>query len=239
MDNIKNYPYFSYNQILSELAAPFNNHVNLVLQCFRRSFQNKDRYIISSNEAWAEEYYSKRFYQYGLFERDPSTYISSYNMWDHLGSDPNGIYDHIKRVFSLAHGLTIIKQHGNHCDFFLFATISGDSGINNFYINNKELFEYYIEQFYSAFSNTLQELATQTFNVPGNTSYHKLPINLLSPRQQDCIDLLSEGFTSKEIAKKLHLSPRTIEEHINILKKRYQAKNRLHLLHIIRTKRIF
>lgn len=235
MADIKNYPYFSYNHIISQLFAPISNQIDLIPFCFRRSFPNKDRYMICSHLIWAEEYYSKKFFQYGLFERDPSTYESSYNMWDHLGCDPNGIYDYFKQLCSFAHGLTVVKQHGNHCDFFLFATPTGDSRMNNFYINHKDLFENYINQFYSTFSTTFQDLARHTINIPGNTIHHKLPLKLLSPRQQDCIDLLSEGLTSKEIAKKLHLSPRTIEEHINILKNRYRAKNRLHLLNIIKT----
>ena len=45
----------------------------------------------------------------------------------------------------------------------------------------------------------------------------------LSQRQQDCALLLVEGLTSKEIAKTLHLSYRTVEEYINILKVKFES----------------
>ncbi|MBB2684364.1 UNVERIFIED_ORG: DNA-binding CsgD family transcriptional regulator [Rhizobium etli] len=44
------------------------------------------------------------------------------------------------------------------------------------------------------------------------------------------IQLLIEGQTTKEIAEVLHLSPRTIEHRIDKLKNRFEAKNLVHLV---------
>ena len=44
------------------------------------------------------------------------------------------------------------------------------------------------------------------------------------------IQLLIEGQTTKEIAEALHLSPRTIEHRIDKLKSRFEAKNLVHLV---------
>lgn len=59
--------------------------------------------------------------------------------------------------------------------------------------------------------------------LPGNTSEaQQLKLNVgsvvLTPREQECLDYTVRGFTAKEIAKKLLISPRTVEEYLNQLK---------------------
>ncbi|WP_419418551.1 helix-turn-helix transcriptional regulator [Legionella sp. D16C41] len=41
---------------------------------------------------------------------------------------------------------------------------------------------------------------------------------LLTPREQECLEYTVKGFTAKQIAKKLSISPRTIEDYINQVK---------------------
>ena len=57
------------------------------------------------------------------------------------------------------------------------------------------------------------------------------PLNasLLSERQIQCAKLLVKGNTTKEIARVLHLSPRTIEHYLNNLKNKLGCKNRMEL----------
>ncbi|KJD33844.1 hypothetical protein PK35_03615 [Tamlana nanhaiensis] len=54
----------------------------------------------------------------------------------------------------------------------------------------------------------------------------------ISRREKDVINLLSEGFTQKEIADNLNISSRTVETHIKNLTKKMEAKNTPHLVSI-------
>jgi DNA-binding CsgD family transcriptional regulator len=60
--------------------------------------------------------------------------------------------------------------------------------------------------------------------LPKNTSPQNqvLQLNLgnavLTAREQECLEYTVKGFTAKEIAKKLSISPRTVEEYINQVK---------------------
>ena len=51
------------------------------------------------------------------------------------------------------------------------------------------------------------------------------PVDItLTPRQQDVLELLSQGLTHKQISQKLHLSQRTVNMHIANLKAKLNAE---------------
>ncbi|MEU5400899.1 LuxR C-terminal-related transcriptional regulator [Streptomyces sp. NPDC005963] len=48
----------------------------------------------------------------------------------------------------------------------------------------------------------------------------------LSPREQEVVDLASGGLTNREIATTLHLSPRTVEQHISRARRKLESQSR-------------
>ena len=58
-------------------------------------------------------------------------------------------------------------------------------------------------------------------------------VNGLSERQRQCIALVGEGLTSKEIARRLHLSPSTVDNHIRAVVERLQAAGRIEAARIV------
>ena len=54
-------------------------------------------------------------------------------------------------------------------------------------------------------------------------------LQTLSTREYDCLSLLVDGCTDKEIGKKLEISPRTVEFHIANVKKKWQTTSRVKL----------
>lgn len=51
----------------------------------------------------------------------------------------------------------------------------------------------------------------------------------LTPRERDVITLVAKGFSDKEIALKLELSPRTVQTHLNATILKFNARNRTHV----------
>ncbi len=227
MVDITKYPYFAYDHIVEALMEPIKQHVDLEFLMFARKFPDQMRFVISYHHSQTIDYYAHGLYNHGLFEKDSTTYESGFHMWDHLPCDPNGIYNEVKRDHSLAHGLTIVEQHGDYCDTFLFATTPDNDSVNNFYLNNKDLFTQFVRDFYEALRSEFDVLAQHKIFVPFNRD--SVPLVTLSPRQQECAILMIEGFTTKEIARALDLSPRTVQEYIDIIKDKFEARNRLHL----------
>lgn len=66
--------------------------------------------------------------------------------------------------------------------------------------------------------------------IPGK-SYRFGELSLqFSKRQADCINLALKGKTAKEIARELNLSPRTVEEHLTIVKNKLDCLNKIQLI---------
>ncbi|MFD3441364.1 LuxR C-terminal-related transcriptional regulator [Streptomyces sp. NPDC058685] len=51
----------------------------------------------------------------------------------------------------------------------------------------------------------------------------------LSPREQEVVDLASAGLTNREIATTLHLSPRTVEQHVSRARRKLESQTRAQL----------
>ena len=54
----------------------------------------------------------------------------------------------------------------------------------------------------------------------------------ITDRQADVLRLVAEGISNKEIAARLHLSPRTVEKHIESLLRKTDARSRTQLVAI-------
>lgn len=237
MVDISKKPYYEYNDTIDSLLQPIQQLADVRLNSMIRIFLNGERFLISHHKQEAMDYAEKELYRYGLYEKNRvknhKNVTSGFQMWDFISKTPPEIFKYKLRNFQMAHGLTVIRQQGDYCDFFGFSSSPGNSQINNFYLDQKELFSQFVENFYTTLSVSLKELSQHTFRLPDDTKFFDQPFLTLSSRQQDCATLLAQGHSTKEIARLFHLSPRTVETHINILKEKLQAKNRTHLISIL------
>ena len=75
---------------------------------------------------------------------------------------------------------------------------------------------------------------SETTFVPNNTTLHSneqthadVSINLTS-RQQEVLEQMARGFSNKEIAKELSMSPSTVKVHVASILRELEVKNRTH-----------
>lgn len=234
MVDIKQYPFFSYGSQIERLMQPLKGQADLELLGYSRMYHNRQRFLICHHYDWATNFYDKELYRYGLYEKGPQDLPSRYDMWDHLPYAPPEVFRESRIKFGLAHGLTIIKQHESYSDFFVFATKPSNSLINSFYLNQKELLETFIENFYEKLAPDLANLEKYRFSVPGDVGRNKPTILTLTKRQHECATLVLEGYNTKEVARILELSPRTVECYLDSLREKLGAKNRLHLSSLLK-----
>lgn len=225
-------PYFQYDDAIDSLLKPIQSMADVRLIGYLRTYLNNQRFYITPFKAFWIDYYANELYKKGVFEKPYHELPLGFHMWDHLPYSPPELYIHHVNKHNLGHGLTIIQQHDRYSDSFVFATCPDNNQINNFYLNQKELLQTLIHKFYKKMERELKELESHTFLM--NFQSNICPKNILSLRQKECALLLADGFRTKEIAKKLLLSPRTVEYHIDVLKKTFQAQNRVQLIHVIK-----
>lgn len=230
MIDISQKPFFQYNKPISDLIQPIQKHENLDLLCFARIFNDNSRFIITPNKEWWVDYFNNDLYRFSTYANKYQELNSAFYMWDHLPYSPPEIYEWSRQKFNISHGLSIIQQQGDFCDSFVFATKNGTHLVNNFYLNYRNNFIDFMDSFYDKMAEDLIELENHTFSLPEDTVYVSPNHEKLTPRQRDCLNLLGRGFSAKEIAKMLNLSPRTVETHLDHLREKFNAKNRAQLL---------
>ncbi len=232
MLDITQKPYHCYNEEIKQLSIGIQSQADVRFIGFSRVHPNRERFMICSEKDWNLDLYNRKLYRYGLYEKPIHELVSGFNMWDHLPYAPPEVYGHA-RSFGIAHGLTILQQHGDYCDSFVFATRPGNSLINNFYLNQKELLLDFIKDFYNQMAILIIDLENHKITMPNNPIKQSNPVLTLTVRQRECALLLAQGSKTKEIAKKLLLSPRTVESHIDTLREKFQVKNRPELIYAI------
>jgi DNA-binding CsgD family transcriptional regulator len=237
MVSVSQYPYFNYDENLLPLLEPLYNQSPLIFLGFKRCFPNLQLALVSlsSSKNMVCDIYSTEMYRYGYFPNNSENLQSGFFMWDHLklGSSSNMI-SFMRDQHQFTHPLSIVQQHGEFCDLFIFGSKPGNSCINNFYLDKKELFIQFIASFYQTMTTTLLELSDHKITLPQDIITSVNPSLIFSPRQLECAELMTKGLTTKEIARKMNISPRTVNEYIDILRKKANAKNRAQLAYFLR-----
>ncbi len=227
-------PYYCYNDAIDLLLKPIQSLADVRLLGFGRVFPNRERFMICYEKEWSIDFYNRKLYRYGLYEKPIHELVSAFNMWDHLPYSPPEIYIHTRKTFDIAHGLTIVQQHGDYCDNFVFASRPGNNQINNFYLNQKDLFTEFTKVFYETMVKEIVDLENHKIIMPNMINLNPNPISILSPRQRECALLLAAGDQTKEIARKLVVSPRTVEYHLDALREKFQVNNRIQLVYSLK-----
>lgn len=219
-----------------------------------RVFKNNQLTVLCNQSQFLLNYLDKKYYA-----ADPcvninpeSTELGEYLIWDAVdcsGQTAQMLAD--SAAFDFKHVFTIIKKQANYRDFYHFGTHLSNPAIHQIYINNLDILDQFI-RFFNSKINQSKELA-HAYDIVLNTEQissqvelnllqnkqvkRDLILKMLMPKEQflsaneiKCVELILEGKTAKEIAKILALSYRTIEDRINALKIKFNAKNKADLI---------
>ncbi len=158
---------------------------------------------------------------------------------------------------SLHYGLFIVDRFSDYYRICGFGSHKYDKSMVNFYFNALPQLERFIPYFEKATSHLIEEYDES--NLIFLDLYHTITnqktienmasievpqmdflrnkeqqrsggvIDLLTSREQECLDLISQGFTMKNAARKLDISHRTVEQHLRNVKDKYglNTKNQL------------
>jgi len=237
---------------ITEICAPLKKleitHFNYV-----RTFSDGSQISLSDNGPWLEHFYTKEYYKIGEFEKHPINYESGHTLWPTL-SGREVFYD-ARTYFDIDHGITLVEKLSDSCEFCFFATASKNPQIVNFYLNNIDLLKRFVLYFKEKAAPILAEAQNDRLIIPQHfikqkiaasssvrdefltlTMLEKYKINFdskvieLSRRELECSICLLEGLTAEQTGKKLFISRRTVEAHLDGLKSKLFCKNKHELV---------
>ena len=81
--------------------------------------------------------------------------------------------------------------------------------------------------------STIVQTIRKTFQGAAPKQIVRTTAGDITERQKEILFFLSKGNTAKQIAKKLFISPRTVEDHKNNLLRQFKAKNTAELIRIV------
>ena len=147
--------------------------------------------------------------------------------------------------------LTAAYRHDGHIDLVSFQHLNSSATAAADYINHLE----YIEQFnrffikereplLAASDNDIIELISpvkqhlargfnnsdEEKNQPNRVWQQWCKNFMISPRESACFKLMLQGYNTKQIAKQLAISPRTVECHTIQLRQKTQSPSRAHMI---------
>jgi len=153
--------------------------------------------------------------------------------------------------FNLTHFIGVVRKNNEYCDIYTFGATPNVKNMHNFYLNNINLLEKYIDVFHEPIQKIITQNTVPKLYVPdANRELISLDFNdkrienfsdivaktlnafnpddiknseatiykILTERELDCLRLITRGLTSKEIARDLTLSFRTVENYCERLK---------------------
>lgn len=230
---------------IKQICTPLHS-LGILDFIYLRIYKANGKFIdLSSNSDWSTLYFKKLYnheYPENIVQKHTHILnISNIELW--CFDEDNIIWAEAKEFFNLGNGITIVKENADYKEIYYFASHKTNYKINYFYLNNLDLLEkftYYFKEKAAKLIKLHESFKLDTPNIYAKKAipdldsadlrrkffseiqHTKFYSNnyFLRQRELECIKWLSRGKSFHEIAKILEISERTVETHINNVKKK-------------------
>lgn len=238
------HPFLSNSMDVRDILKPLQE-LGIIYFTYEKSEKNGSRTYLSTHPDILEKYLKEEYYLIGNVESSPDKYKNQILFWDTLPKQY--IYDDVIRSSNIDHGIFMIHQGTDYCEFYGFAAKKGNHQVINNYINHVDVLKNFCPYFKDRAKSIIRQAEAHKIMLPfhndkldfvndsKNIIFNDIltdqkNILLLSVRQKDCATLLLKGMQYKEIAQMLNISSRTVETHINYLKRKLNCSNKIELI---------
>lgn len=218
-----------------EICQPLFTKTNIVNYVYARIFDNYTCYSLVANANHHIHHFEKRF---AVSPPIPKTMLTEKIYYFLTGNEnipfQQSLYD-ARSLFNMSSPFFIIDRNYGYYDLHIFFSDANKDQMINYYLNNIDCLEKFNSYFKEKANKLLTEANKHILNIPidmrptfgglnkaisdnGSCVNFKSNKQLLTVRENQCIEFLSYGFTMKEIAKEMKISPRTVEDYLNNLK---------------------
>lgn len=255
---------FKYSNRIRKVTAPLQDHLGVQYFSYHRIDHMGKYTVLVDRPDWAEWYVKEQFYLNDPYLRHPSVYHSGVTFIENNGSEEykEKVLKTGKEVFDLDCGIILIKKKENYVDFFCFSGNKSTSALEKIYLNHPQVLKSFATHFVDQMKPILtkmEEEAGSLIDLKGGDFSCKEPIypNLssatlldfcrdlglykefetLSPREKQCLKLLTENKTAKETGEALGLNHRSIEFYFENIKNKLSCSSKGEILQIAKALR--
>jgi hypothetical protein len=224
------------NPCIKLICEPLKK-ININYFSYAKRYNDATYVYLTNMPSWQKYYFDKRYYLVGEFDDPHKKYPTGSFLW--AGLSQHEIYNVLRNKFDIAHGITIIKNYQDCCEFFHFGSTIDNYRIVNFYLNNFEILKRFMLYFKDKAWEIITAIANCRIKIPDrettvNNNNFTSEINnylqftkieryyvsnersdvYLTRREMESLKWYSMGKTAEEIGLILKLSKRTIESYL-------------------------
>ncbi len=231
---------------LRDICSPLFSSFGFTTFAYLRFLNNGKLLHVSTNHDWLQFYAGQNLFNDVERYKNEINSIPENGIGYFLRSTKvSPDFASLLEKFDLWHAISIYIRHPNYCESYCFATVADNHQIHDLYHNNMDILKHFILYFkskghtwldhsdsaklFTTTSPSFQEdekflLDKKINEFLSQTKVHKFYFGdnqhsiTLSPRQAECLVHLSNGKSTKEIGKKIGISHRTVETHLELLK---------------------
>ncbi len=226
--------YINISQEMKEKGQPFFDMLNINAFSVRRFYLDGTKIYLSTIPAWFQFYKKHEFYKLGEFNKVLNGYppFKLWDYWDKNDEDFWKVINPAKSYFNQNHGLCYIRKKKTYVDILNFGADEKNLKINEKYLNEKERIIKFYDFFEATTINHLMDRAPKFLSIKDRNllKHIKKDPNKLSPQEARTLNFWTRGYTVKQIALLINLSPRTVETYIERTKTKLGCKYKTEII---------
>lgn len=245
--NIEQHHCFAFVSDIDQIVQPLEQFFGLHSFVYLKIFENGSELRLTNQPSWIKHYFEKQLYAQNVFENPSVLHDKTRLLWSALPQ--HQVVLDSARNFNIAHGITFIEPQPDGCEYFFLGATSDNPAAMQYYCNHIDLLERFLLYFKEKAAPIIKSAEKSPFSLRGK-SEHSLDlitspavdkeaflraidthqVQIFSQREIDCIKLLISGYTYKMIGIALEISPRTVESHIENIKKKSHCYTKSELI---------
>jgi len=231
---------------VDEICKPLRS-LNITHFGYVRIYNDGSRFDINNNAEFSEAYYYKtNCYQLYTPEMDPSSLKDGFVFASAGIIDQHKLLHELTQSFSIGNVMLLVQNHVNYCELWHFGAHPNMHGMVNVYLNNLDLlkaFCFYFKDKGAKIIKTFEKNRIRVEKKPANIihtidnltvrenclqhldieKYHLGEIyenHYITKREAECIKWCIQGKTAGEIAAILNITERTVNAHLDNVKRK-------------------
>jgi DNA-binding CsgD family transcriptional regulator len=257
LEYLNNHISFNSNHDILQICKNFFFRKRIQINHLNYIQRNDDGTILylCSNQNWLAHYFKMGYPSIGAFEQNKAFDNLKHVLWGSLDKRDQILIDS-KEMLNIEHGITIVDKLQAGIGFYNFGAHQGTPLLLNQYLNHIEDLHEFVSYFKETALDLLVKASKSRFTLPTDKNIKilllhnespvsndkdlykehksKLLVNaderiFLTAKENECVEWYFKGKTSSEIAILMGISKRTVETHMEKIKRKLKCSNMFQL----------